>query len=149
MIARQPHSVATGLHRADDVMLAVLASAVLAVGLLLLRELSSGGLNRLELDAVIAAGIALGLLQIWFSLRAVLALTLWAASCFAGLASVPWRLPVWWLGTVPSAWVGLAFPGHAHHPAVLVLSLGMMLWSAAALTRVVQATEARAVTEIR
>jgi hypothetical protein len=147
MTARHPPPIAQSLHRVDAVMLAVLSSAVLAIGLLLLRELSSGGLNRLELDAVIAAGITLGVLQIWFSLRAVLALTLWAASRVAGLAAAPWRLPIWWCGTVPSIWVGLAFPGHAHHPAVLVLSLGMMLWSAGALTRTVQATEVRAIAE--
>ncbi|MEJ0070184.1 MAG: hypothetical protein WDO24_17355 [Pseudomonadota bacterium] len=136
--------VANRLHQADAVMLAVLSTAVFAVGLLLAIELCIGTLTRLELDAVIAAGITLGLIQIWFSLRAVLALTLWAASRAAGLAGAPWRLAIWWFGAVPSGWLGLAFPGHAHHPAVLVLSLAMMLWSAQALTQAVHAAEAQA-----
>jgi hypothetical protein len=146
MTPSQPHPVADGLRRADAIVLAVLASAVFAIGLLLARELSAGALNRLELGAVMTAGIALGLIQIWFSLRAVLALTLWAASAAGGPGGAPWRLPVWWLGTVPSAWLGLAFPDHAHHPAVLVLSLAMMLCSARALIHTVHDTEARAIT---
>src|SRR5579862_8851935 len=104
MTPNPSHSVADGLRRADAVVLAVLASAVLAIGLLLTLELGAGTLNRLELGAVMTAGITLGLIQIWFSLRAVLALTLWAASGASGPAGAPWRLPVWWLGTVPSAW---------------------------------------------
>ena len=134
-----------GLHRADDVALACLATAVFALGLLLARELWAGDLNRWELGAVIGAAIALGLIQLWLSIRAVLAMTLWAASGSTSLADAPWTLPVWWLGTIPAGWLGLVFPGHQHEPAYLVLSLLILARSARGLTEGVQALERRAV----
>jgi hypothetical protein len=131
-----------GLHQADALVLAVLSSAILALGLLLARELWAGSLNRVELNAVIAAAIGLGLVQLWLSLRAVLALTVWAASNTASPANAPWTLPVWWLGTIPAGWLGQVFPGCEHHPAFLVLSLVITAQSARALTQVVHAAEA-------
>ena len=134
-----------GLHQADTLALALLSSVLFALGLLLVRELWAGTLNRLELDAVIAAALALGLIQLWLSMRAVLAMTLWAASGATRLADAPWTLPIWWLGTIPAGWLGLVFPGHQHEPGYLVLSLVIIARSASALIHAVQALEARAV----
>ncbi len=54
-----------GLHQADALVLAVLSAAIFTLGLLVVRELCAGGLNRWELGAVIAAAITLGLIQLW------------------------------------------------------------------------------------
>ena len=131
------------LHQADDLVLVLLSAAVLTLALMLLRELWSGGLNRLELGAVVGAAIALGLINVWFSLRILLAITVWAASRGANFANAPWSLPVWWLGTIPSGWLGLVFPGHEHDPAFLALALVITARSAAALVHVVHTAEAR------
>ncbi len=137
----QPRLV--NLHQADAVVLALLSTAILTLGLMVVREQWTGGLNRLEIGAVVASAIALGLIHVWFSLRAVLAMTLWAASRAGSLANAPWTLPVWWLGTIPSGWLGLAFPGYERDPAFLVLTLVITAWSANALTHVVHAAEAQ------
>jgi hypothetical protein len=134
-----------GLHRADAVALALLSGVLFALGLLLVRELWAGSLNRLEVNAVIAAAVTLGLIQLWLSMRGVLAMTLWAASRATRLADAPWTLPIWWLGTIPAGWLGLVFPGHQHDPGFLVLSLVIIARSASALTQAVQALEARAI----
>jgi hypothetical protein len=134
-----------GLHQADALALALLSGALFALGLLLLRELWAGALNRVELDAVIGAAVALGLIQLWLSVRVVLAMTLWAASGAMRLADAPWTVPVWWLGTLPAGWLGLVFPGHQHEPGFLVLSLVIIARSASALTRAVQTLEARVI----
>jgi hypothetical protein len=136
-----------GLHHADRIVLIVLSTVIFAIALLLARELTAGGLNRLEVNAVVGSAIALGLIQVWLTLRTVLALSLWASSEAAGLGAggAPWALPVWWLGTIPTGWLGLALPGHEHEPPVLVLSLLMIAWSARALTQSIQAIEARAI----
>ncbi len=134
-----------GLHQADALALAVLSGAIFALGLLLVRELCAGGLNRWEIGGVMGAAIALGLVQLWLSMRAVLAMTLWAASGPTRLAEAPWSLPVWWLGTIPAGWLGLVFPGHQQDPGYLVLSLVILARSAYALTQAVQALENRAV----
>ena len=133
-----------GLHRADALVLALLSSALFAVGLLLLREVVAGRLNRLEVDAVVAVGIALGLIQLWLSVRAVLAMGLWAASGTFGWTDAPWTLPVWWLGTLPGAWLGLVFPGEPDGLGFFVASLGLLACAAHGLTHAVQALEARA-----
>jgi hypothetical protein len=135
----QPRLV--NLHQADALVMTLLWSAILTLGLMLARELSAGGLNRLELNAVIAAAIALGLIHVWFSLRAVIAIARWAAWRGARLANAPWTLPVWWLGTVPAGWLGLALPGHEHEPAFLALALLITARSASALLHVVHAAE--------
>jgi hypothetical protein len=141
---RQPNvpGERVGLHRADALVLALLSSALFAVGLLLLREVVAGRLNRLEVDAVVAAGIAFGLIQLWLSFRAVLAMCLWAAS---GMwAHAPWTLPVWWLGTLPGAWLGLVFPGEQDGLGFFVVSLGLLAGAAHGLTHAVHALEVRA-----
>ncbi len=136
-----------GLHQADRIILIVLSTVIFAIALLLGRELTAGGLNRIELNGVITAAITLGLIQVWLSLRTVLSLTLWASAGATGLPArggAPWALPVWWLGTIPTGWLPLALPGHEHEPPFLALSLIMIAWSARALTQSVQSLEARA-----
>jgi hypothetical protein len=132
------------LRQADAFVMALLSSAILTLGLMLARELWAGGLNRLEMNAVIAAAITLGLVHVWFSLRTVVAIARWAAWRGARLANAPWTLPIWWLGTVPAGWLGLAFPGHEHQPAFLVLALLITARSASALLHVVHAAETHA-----
>jgi hypothetical protein len=133
-----------GLHLADRLALALLSSAIFAVALLMLRELSATRLNRWEIAAAVTLGIALGLVQLWLSFRGVLAMCLWAASGAVNWAEAPWTLPVWWLGTLPGGWLGLVIPGEQNGPGFLVLSLGMLACAAHGLTRVVHALEWRA-----
>jgi hypothetical protein len=136
-----------GLHRSDKIVLALLSTVIFAIALLLARELWAGTLNRLETNAVIALAISVGLIQVWLSLRTVLALTLWGSSEPTGVPAgvAPWRLPILWLGTIPTGWLGLALPGHERDPLFLALSLVMIAWSAGALTRGVHALETRAI----
>jgi hypothetical protein len=132
------------LHQSDRIVLVLLSTVIFAIALMLTRELQAGTLNRIELNAVIGAAIALGLIQVWLSLRTVLALTLWAASePGEPMGATPWCLPIWWLGTVPTGWLGLALPGHERDPLMLALQLVMIAWSARALTDGVQILEAR------
>ena len=147
MIPRAAQPRVLALHQSDRIVMALLSTVIFAIALLLARELSAGTLNRLELNAVIGAAIALGLIQVWLSLRTVLALTLWASSEATGLpaGAAPWTLPIWWLGTIPTAWLGLALPGHERDPLFLILSLVLIVWSARALTHGVQALETRAI----
>lgn len=149
MVPRTAQPRVLGLHQADRIVLVLLSTVIFAIALLLGRELSAGALNRIELNAVIGSAIALGLIQVWLSLRTVLALTLWASADATGLpgagarGGAPWALPVWWLGTIPTGWLPLALPGHEHEPPFLALSLVMIAWSARALTQSVQALEGR------
>lgn len=138
---------ALGLHQSDRIVMVLLSTVIFAIALLLARELTAGTLNRLEVNAVIGAAIALGLIQVWLSLRTVLALTLWASSEAGGVPAggAPWHLPVWWLGTVPTVWLGLAIPGHERDPLFLVFSLAMIGWSARTLMQSIQAVEVRAI----
>jgi hypothetical protein len=151
MVPRTAQPRVLGLHQADRIVLVLLSTVIFAIALLLGCELSAGALNRIELNAVIGSAIALGLIQVWLSLRTVLALTLWASADATGLsgtgarAGTPWALPVWWLGTIPTGWLPLALPGHEHEPPFLALSLVMIAWSARALTQSVQALEARSI----
>jgi hypothetical protein len=120
MVSRPGQPRVLGLHQADRIVLILLSTVIFA--------------------------ITLGLIQVWLSLRTVLALTLWAS---AGAGGAPWALPVWWLGTIPTGWLPLALPGHEHEPPFLALSLVMIAWSARILTQSVQGLEARALDPAR
>jgi hypothetical protein len=135
MLSETLQSVVARLHRADRIVLVLLSAAIFALVLLLVREGCAGGLNRIELQGVKAAAITLGLVQAWLSFRLVVAITLWAARLETGAGRLPWTLPIWWLGALPTGWLGLVFPGHEHHPGFLALSLLMIAASASALVR--------------